>query len=93
MRELMSEVMLSMRSNKMRIALTGFSIAWGMFILVVLLGAAGGFQRGIARTFHFDSPQIGRISASIRDTTQIHFLIAIGSKLNANINRNMNPHL
>ncbi len=65
MRELMSEVMLSMRSNKMRIALTGFSIAWGMFILVVLLGAAGGFQRGIARTFHFDSPQVVQLSTGL----------------------------
>lgn len=65
MRELMSEVMLSMRSNKMRIALTGFSIAWGMFILVVLLGAAGGFQRGIERTFHFDSPQVVLLSTGL----------------------------
>lgn len=65
MRELMSEVMLSMRSNKMRIALTGFSIAWGMFILVVLLGAAGGFQRGIERTFHFDSPQVVQLSTGL----------------------------
>ncbi len=65
MNELLSEVMLSMRSNKMRIALTGFSIAWGMFILVVLLGAAGGFQRGIARTFHFDSPQVVQLSTGL----------------------------
>ena len=36
MRELFSEVLLAMKSNRLRIALTGFSIAWGMFILVVL---------------------------------------------------------
>lgn len=70
MRELFAEVMLSMRSNKMRIALTGFSIAWGMFILVVLLGAAGGFQRGIAKTFHFDSPQVVSLSTG---TTSIPY--------------------
>ena len=62
MRELMSEVMLSMRSNKMRIALTGFSIAWGMFILVVLLGSSGGFQRGLYKTFHLDINQIVRVT-------------------------------
>ena len=62
MREILQEVFVSMRSNKMRIALTGFSIAWGMFILVVLLGSAGGFQRGIRKTFHFDSPQVVQVT-------------------------------
>ena len=54
MRELFSEVLLAMKSNRLRIALTGFSIAWGMFILVVLLGSSGGFQRGLYKTFHLD---------------------------------------
>ena len=47
MRELFEEVLTAMKSNRLRIALTGFSIAWGMFILVVLLGSSGGFQRGL----------------------------------------------
>lgn len=51
-----------MKSNRLRIALTGFSIAWGMFILVVLLGSSGGFQRGIFKTFHLDIDQIVRIT-------------------------------
>ncbi|MBQ1829188.1 MAG: FtsX-like permease family protein [Prevotella sp.] len=57
MRDLIREVMTSMQSNKQRIALTGFSIGWGMFILVVLLGSAGGLQRGLFRTLHLDMPQ------------------------------------
>ena len=54
MREIIQEVITSMKSNRMRIALTGFSIGWGMFILVILLGSSGGFQRGLYKTFHLD---------------------------------------
>lgn len=61
MRELFNEVFIAMRSNKMRIALTGFSIGWGLFILVVLLGSSGGFQRGLYKTFHLDIEQIVRV--------------------------------
>ena len=63
MGELFDEVLTAMKSNRMRIALTGFSIAWGMFILVVLLGSSGGFQRGLYKTFHLEINQIVRISA------------------------------
>ena len=63
MRELFEEVLTAMKSNRLRIALTGFSIAWGMFILVVLLGSSGGFQRGLYKTFHLDINQIVRINA------------------------------
>ncbi|MBR4898274.1 MAG: ABC transporter permease [Prevotella sp.] len=62
MQELLQEVLTAMKSNRMRIALTGFSIAWGMFILVVLLGSSGGFQRGLYKTFHLDINQIVRIT-------------------------------
>lgn len=57
MRDVIDEVLTSMKSNRQRIALTGFSIGWGMFILVVLLGSAGGFQKGLFRTFNLDMPQ------------------------------------
>ena len=63
MGELFDEVLTAMKSNRLRIALTGFSIAWGMFILVVLLGSSGGFQRGLYKTFHLDISQIVRINA------------------------------
>lgn len=63
MTELFREILASMQSNKSRIALTGFSVGWGMFILVVLLGSAGGFQRGLNKTFYLDLPQIVTVTA------------------------------
>lgn len=62
MNELLTEVWTSMKSNRMRIGLTGFSIGWGMFILVVLLGSSNGFQDGLYKTFSLDLPQIVSVS-------------------------------
>ena len=51
MRDLFAEVFASMKSNRMRIALTGFSIAWGLFILIVLLGAGNGLLSATSKSF------------------------------------------
>ena len=47
----LSEVYISMSRNKLRIALTGFSIAWGIFMLIVLLGAGNGLLHGMREIF------------------------------------------
>ena len=49
MRELLSEVLAVMKGNKMRIALTGFSIAWGIFIFIVLISAGRGLINSTSR--------------------------------------------
>lgn len=42
-----SDILYSIINQKMRTILTGFGVAWGIFILVLLLGASGGFEKGI----------------------------------------------
>lgn len=42
MRDLLQEIWESLKRNKMRTCLTGFAVAWGIFILILLLGAGNG---------------------------------------------------
>lgn len=58
--DVLSEVWISIRNNRMRVALTGLSIGWGIFILIILVGAGNGIVRGIKSTF--SSLQVNRIT-------------------------------
>lgn len=51
MKEILKEVYSSISRHKMRTLLTGFGTAWGIFILIVLLGAGNGFRSGILMIF------------------------------------------
>ena len=48
------EIIQSLRKNKLRTFLTGFSIAWGIFILVLLVGVSKGLKNGALSMFGND---------------------------------------
>tara|TARA_R110002049_G_scaffold68498_1_gene177526 strand:- start:5054 stop:6301 length:1248 start_codon:yes stop_codon:yes gene_type:complete len=62
------EILDTIRKNKLRTFLTGFSVASGIFILVILLGFGQGMQNGIAKEFEEDASN--RIGVWTQVTTQ-----------------------
>lgn len=67
MLDLFREIAQSMRDNRLRTALTGVAVAWGIFMLILLLGAARGlinaqndsFTRQMSNTITFYNGRTG----------------------------------
>ena len=68
MRELLREVFAAMKGNRIRIALTGFSIGWGIFILIVLISSGRGLINGM--NYNFRAYNIGVVTVTPGQTSQ-----------------------
>lgn len=58
--DLLQEIFIALNKNKLRTTLTGLSVSWGIFILIVLLGAGNGLKNGVIS--NFSSRAVNRIN-------------------------------
>lgn len=56
--DLLSDILSALSKNKLRTALTGFSMAWGIFMLVALLGCGNGLLNAMMLNFSDKSTNV-----------------------------------
>ena len=50
-----TELLETLSRHRMRTVLTALSVAWGIFVLVVLIGVGDGLRKGVAWQFRDDA--------------------------------------
>ena len=67
MRELLNETLAVMKGNKLRIALSGFAIAWGIFLFIVLISTGRGLINGM--NYNFRVYNVGIVTLTPYETS------------------------
>ncbi|HAC72750.1 MAG TPA: hypothetical protein DCF46_03985, partial [Porphyromonadaceae bacterium] len=79
MNDHLQEILQTLRKNKLRTALTGLSVSWGIFILIVLLGAGNGLKNGVME--NFSDRAVNRITLWSGTTSMAHNGLKSGRNL------------
>lgn len=73
------EIFDTLKKNKLRTTLTGLSVSWGIFILIVLLGAGNGLKNGVMQ--NFSERAVNRINLWSGTTSMPHKGLKSGRQL------------
>ena len=68
--DMLEEIFSSIRKNKLRTFLTGFSVGWGIFMLIILLGAGNGLGNAVISNFNFNS--VNSMTIYPGNTSDVH---------------------
>src|SRR5687768_15074531 len=75
----LQEILFTLRQNKLRTLLTAFGVFWGIFMLILLLGAGRGMQNGVMQDFSDEPLDIIVLFAG--DTSLAYKGMGLGRKI------------
>ena len=79
-----NEIFSTIKKNKMRTFLTGFSISWGIFMFCILLSAGNGLRNGMVQ--NFGSRAVNSVQYTARTTSMTHQGLPANRRIHLNNN-------